>query len=105
MQTQVGLLDTDPPETQPHLNHAGPGVEAGGPWTFGGRGVGGATATIAAITVMVILLLVGLLQLLLLTSLLVLLMSWLVFLPTGRGRGQQRLLHGVESCGGGGSDR
>jgi hypothetical protein len=35
----------------------------------------------------------------------VLLLSWRVFLPTGRGRRRQRFLRGVEGGGGGGSYR
>jgi hypothetical protein len=107
LQTQVGLLDADPPRTRPHLNSVGPAVEVRGPRTLGGGEVGGATpTTVAAIAVVaVILLLVGLLWLLLLRALLVLLLSWRAFLPTSGGRGRQRLLHDVEDGGGGGSCR
>jgi hypothetical protein len=89
LQTQVELLDADPPsETRPHLNSVDQGVKVGGTRTNGSRGVGGATATVAVIAiVVVILLLVGLLQLLLLRALLVLLLSWRAFLSTGKGRG------------------
>jgi hypothetical protein len=72
-------MPTPPPRgTRPHLNSADPGVEAGGPQTLGGSGVGGATATavVAGVVVAVILLLGRLLWLLLLRALLVLLISW-----------------------------
>jgi hypothetical protein len=83
------------------LNSVDLGVEVGGPQTLGSRGGGGATPTTATaiVVVVVILLLVGLMWLLLLRKLLVLLLSWRVFLPTGRGRGRLRLLHGVEGGG------
>jgi hypothetical protein len=76
-----------PPGTRPHLNSVSPGVEEGGTQTLGGRGVGGATFTVAATTtvaiVAFILLLAGLL--LLLRTLVGQLLSWWAFLPTGEG--------------------
>jgi hypothetical protein len=57
------------------------------------------------VVVAVVLLFVGLFWLLLLRTLLVLLLSWRVFLPTGRGRRRRRLLCGIEGGGGGGSYR
>jgi hypothetical protein len=84
--------------------------EVGGPQILSGSDVGGATANIdiaAATTtgdvVMVVLLLAGLLRMLLLRALLVRLLFWRALLPTGRGRGRQKLLRGVEGGGGGGS--
>jgi hypothetical protein len=107
-----------PLETRPHLNGASPGVEVGGPQTFGGRGVGGdtpiaattavaataatTTATAAIAIVAIILVFAGLLQLLFLRAFLLLMLSWRAFLPVGRGRRRWRLLCSVEGSGVGG---
>jgi hypothetical protein len=44
-----------PSGTRPHLNNVSLGVEVGGPQTLGGRDVAGATATSAAVEVLLLL--------------------------------------------------